>query len=180
MDETWAFDERQPSARSMSRSVLSVGLCATTGAVVVVADQATKAWAVGFLANRGRVALVDDWFGLRLTRNSGASFSVLTDLPWVFTVLAIAVVIVGVRVARRVASPGWGVALGLLLGGVLGNLADRLFRAPGFGQGHVVDFLELPHWPIFNLADSCIDVAAVLIVLQGLRGISLDGARTRR
>jgi signal peptidase II len=70
------------------------------------------------------------------------------------------------------------VALGLLLGGALGNLTDRIFRSPGPLRGHVVDFLELPHWPIFNLADSAIVLGAVLITLQSLRGVHLDGRRS--
>jgi signal peptidase II len=82
-----------------------------------------------------------------------------------------------IRFARRLGSLGWAVALGLLLGGALGNLTDRLFRAPGFFRGHVIDFLEWPHWPVFNLADSCIVTAAALIALLSLRGIGIDGQR---
>ena len=82
-------------------------------------------------------------------------------------------------VARRLGSPGWAVALGFLLAGVLGNLTDRVFRAPGFLHGHVVDFLQLPHWPVFNVADMCINVAAALIVIQALRGVSVSGSRAR-
>jgi signal peptidase II len=73
------------------------------------------------------------------------------------------------------ASTGWALGLGFLLAGVLGNLTDRIFRAPAPLRGHVVDFLQLPHWPIFNVADMCINAAAVVIVIQALRGVSVDG-----
>jgi len=92
--------------------------------------------------------------------------------------VAIGVVVCVTRLAARLGSTGWAVALGLLLGGALGNLTDRIFRSPGPLRGHVVDFLELPHWPIFNLADSAIVLGAVLITLQSLRGVHLDGRRS--
>ena len=90
-----------------------------------------------------------------------------------------------VRAARRLTSPGWAVALGLVLGGALGNLIDRFFRAPSPGKGHVVDWISLfaddGHvWPIFNLADSCIVVGGALAVLLSLRGVDFDGCRERR
>jgi len=94
-----------------------------------------------------------------------------------FTVVAVAVVVVILRLAPRLRSTPWAVALGLVLGGAVGNLTDRIFRAPGPGRGHVVDFLELPHWPVFNLADSAIVTAACLMVLLSARGSSYDGTR---
>jgi signal peptidase II len=90
----------------------------------------------------------------------------------VFAVVAFVVVLV---LARRVRTTGWAWALGLLLAGIAGNLTDRIFREPGFLRGHVIDFLQLPHWPIFNVADICINVAAALIVVQSVRGIPLAG-----
>jgi signal peptidase II len=100
-----------------------------------------------------------------------------TGATWLLTVVAIAVVVVIVRISRRLGSRGWAAALGFLLGGALGNLTDRLVRPPGVFRGHVIDFLEFPHWPIFNLADSSITVAAVLIALLSLAGIGIDGRR---
>ena len=88
--------------------------------------------------------------------------------------VAVAVVL---WLSRRIASIGWALALGLLLGGVGGNLTDRIVREPEPFHGHVVDFLMLPNWPVFNIADICINVAAGLIILQTFRGISLDGTR---
>ena len=82
--------------------------------------------------------------------------------------------------SRRVRNFGWAIAFGFLLAGITGNLTDRLFRAPGVLRGHVVDFLMLPHWPIFNVADMCINVAAALILVQAFRGIRLDGSRVAR
>lgn len=118
------------------------------------------------------------------TRNSGAAFSVGTGLTVVLTVVALAVVALILRTAARMRSAGWAVALGLVLGGALGNLADRIFRAPGVGRGHVVDWISLfardGHvWPIFNLADSAIVCGAVLSAVLALRGIDIDGGRTR-
>jgi signal peptidase II len=83
-------------------------------------------------------------------------------------------------VARRLGSLGWAVALGLLLGGAVGNLTDRIFRAPAPLRGHVIDFLELPHWPVFNVADASICIAAVLVGILTVRGIRFDGTRDRR
>ena len=91
--------------------------------------------------------------------------------------MAIAAVLVVLWLGRRVRSRVWAVAFGLLLAGIAGNLTDRLVRDPGPLRGHVVDFLMLPHWPVFNVADMCINAAAVLILVQAFRGIRLDGTR---
>jgi signal peptidase II len=95
----------------------------------------------------------------------------------VLTVIACVVVVVVLRLLPKVHSTGWAAALGLLLGGALGNLTDRIFRSPAPFRGHVVDFLELPNWPVFNVADCCIVVAAVLIAVQSMRGVGMDGSR---
>lgn len=148
-------------------------------AAVVTADQVTKTWAVRALAGRDPVEVVDGVVRLRLVRNAGAAFSFATGtgMTWVFTVLAVAVSVVILRIARRLGNAWWALALGLMLGGAMGNLVDRLFRAPGPARGHVVDFVELPHWPVFNVADSALVSAAVLIAWLGLRGIDVDGRR---
>jgi signal peptidase II len=146
---------------------------------VLVLDQATKTAVVAHLAEGERRRLVGSILQLQLTRNAGAAFSTATGMTWVLTVVAVAVVVVVVRVASRLQSQIWAVTLGLLLGGALGNLSDRLFRAPGVARGHVVDFLELPHWPIFNVADSAIVTAGVLVVLLTLLGVGLDGVDER-
>jgi signal peptidase II len=94
--------------------------------------------------------------------------------------VAIVAVLVILYVVRRVGSVGWAVALGLLLAGVGGNLTDRLVREPAPLRGHVIDFFMLPHWPVFNVADVCINAAAILILVQVYRGVRLDGTRTER
>ena len=146
-------------------------------AAVLVADLLTKILAVAELSDREPVRLLGGVLTLRLVRNPGAAFGLAQGLTVVFTLVAIAVVVAILRMARRLRSAGWAVALGMVLGGALGNLVDRLFRAPGPGRGHVVDFLELPRWPVFNLADSAIVAAAVLMVLLSARGTSYDGTR---
>jgi signal peptidase II len=148
-------------------------------AVAYALDVVSKVLAVAFLSGRPPVHVVGDFFTLTLTRNSGAAFSTATSYTAALTAIAIVAAAVVIWVARRVASPGWAVALGLLLAGVAGNLTDRLFRQPAPFQGHVVDFLSFPHWPVFNVADACINVAAALIIIQSLRGVRVNGTRTR-
>lgn len=142
-----------------------------------VLDQVTKVWAEAALTGREPVRVVGELLQLRLVYNPGAAFSLGTGSTWVFTVLATVVVVVILWQARHLGSTGWAVALGFLLGGAAGNLVDRLVRDPGFGVGHVVDFLALPSWPVFNVADMGITTAAVLIALLALRGVNLDGTR---
>jgi signal peptidase II len=154
-----------------------LGLLLLVAAAVLAADLITKYLAVRELSDREPVSLLDGLLTLRLVRNAGAAFGFAQGLTIAFSLIAVAVVVVILRLARRLRSTPWAVALGLVLGGAVGNLIDRLFRAPGPGRGHVVDFLELPHWPVFNLADSAIVCAAVLMVLLSARGSSYDGGR---
>jgi signal peptidase II len=144
---------------------------------VYTADQLTKAWAAATLPPEQPRHLIGSLLQLNLIRNPGAAFSIGTGYTWILTLVACSVVAVIVATSRRLGSRGWAWALGLLLGGSLGNLTDRMVRPPGPGRGHVVDFLQLPHWPIFNVADSAVVTAAVLIALLALRGIGVDGAR---
>jgi signal peptidase II len=144
-----------------------------------LADVVTKVVAVDMLAGQPPIPVVGDLLTLRLTRNPGAAFSLGTGATFALSVISIAVVFVVAWLARRVASPLWALALGLLLGGAAGNLTDRLLREPSPMQGHVVDFLELPNWPVFNLADSAIVAAAALIIVQSFRGVQINGARAR-
>ena len=149
----------------------------TSAVLVYIADQWTKAWVTANLQPDQPRELLGTVLQLNLTRNAGAAFSILTGSTWILTVIACSVVVFIVFTARRLGSRGWGLALGLLLGGSLGNLTDRMFRAPGPGRGHVVDFLQLPSFPIFNIGDSAIVSAAVLIALLAFRGINVDGTR---
>ncbi len=137
-------------------------------------DVVTKIMAVERLQD-GDVPVVGDVLVLHLTRNPGAAFSTGTQFTVALTVVAIVAVAVLLVLVRRVGSLAWAMALGLLLAGVSGNLTDRLLRQPGPMRGHVIDFLMLPNWPVFNVADICINVAAGLIIVQAFRGIRLDG-----
>ncbi|MBO0841669.1 MAG: signal peptidase II [Nocardioides sp.] len=141
-------------------------------------DQATKAWAVASLVPEEPRELVGSMVQLTLIRNPGAAFSTGTGHTWIFTTLSIAASVAVVWVMRRTRGTAWSVAFGVLLAGIVGNLIDRLVRPPGFYRGHVVDFVQLPHWPIFNVADMCINVAAVLIVVLSFLGVRLDGSRS--
>lgn len=142
------------------------------------ADQVSKLVAVDRLEGRPDVSVVGDLLQLNLVYNPGAAFSAGAGLTPLITVVAIVATFVVLFYARRIGTATWAVALGLLLAGITGNLTDRLLRKPGIGRGHVVDFLELPNWPVFNIADICINVAAGLIIVQAIRGVGLDGSRT--
>lgn len=145
-------------------------------AAVLALDLVTKLVAVRELSDREPIALLGGVLTLRLVRNPGAAFGMAQGMTVVLTVVALVVVVAILRMSRRLRSGWWAVALGLVLGGATGNLLDRLFRAPGPGRGHVVDFLELPRWPVFNFADSAIVVAGVLMVGLSLRGVAHDGS----
>ena len=142
-------------------------------------DQVTKFLAVEHLTGADDKQLVGEILQLRLAYNTGAAFSAGEGFTEVITVIALIAVVVILWLTRRVRSLMWGAALGILLAGVAGNLTDRLLREPGPMRGAVVDFLMLPNWPIFNVADMCINAAAVLIVIASFRGLRLDGTRIR-
>jgi signal peptidase II len=146
---------------------------------VLAADVISKVVVVDRLPGHPPVRLLGGLLTLRLIRNSGAAFSLGTSLTLVFTAIAVGVIIFILRTARRLRSLPWAITLGLLLGGATGNLADRIFRAPGPMRGDVVDWIQLPHWPVFNLADSAIVCGGVLAVLLAVRGLRLDGTVDR-
>jgi signal peptidase II len=154
-----------------------VGVLFGIAAFVLVADVITKAIVVAKLAHHAPIRLLGGLLTLRMLRNSGAAFSIGTSLTVVFTAIAVGVIIFILRTARRLRSLPWAITLGLLLGGAAGNLADRLSRAPGPMRGYVVDWIQLPHWPVFNLADSAIVCGGALAVLLAVRGLRLDGTR---
>ena len=148
---------------------------------VVILDQLTKAWAVAELRPRlvpggeGPIEIIGSLLRLTYTQNTGAAFSLGTGYTWIFTVVAVVVAVLIVRSARELGSIAWAIALGGLLGGLLGNLIDRLTREPGIGQGYVVDFIQLPNFPVFNVADMSITCSAVLMVLLALKGVDYRG-----
>jgi signal peptidase II len=147
--------------------------------VVYLLDQVTKALAVAHLEGRPPVRVVGDLLVLTLVRNPGAAFSTGTSYTIVLSLVALTATVVVLVLARRLRNPLWAFGLGCLLGGVLGNLTDRVFREPSILRGHVVDFIALPHWPVFNVADMSINIAAAVIVIQALRGVPHSGERPR-
>jgi signal peptidase II len=146
-----------------------------TAALVYATDAITKIIAVEQLTGRRPVQIIGTFFQLELVRNPGAAFSIGVGMTIVFSLLSVAVIIAILRTAGRLGSAGWAVVFGLVLGGALGNLTDRVVRSPGFLRGHVIDFFHLTHWPVFNVADSAFTVAAVIVVLLVLRNIPLEG-----
>jgi signal peptidase II len=148
----------------------------------LVADQVTKALVVRHLDPADPPTLLGGLVRLQLIRNSGAAFSLGENYTAVFAVLSMLVLIFVVAVLLpRLGHVGWAVALGLLVGGVAGNLSDRLFRPPAVLRGHVVDFVQLPHWAIFNVADMCVTSAAALIVILAIfKNVSVGGQRYPR
>jgi signal peptidase II len=152
--------------------------------VVLTADVITKAVVVATLEGERPVKLLGGFAYLQLVRNPGAAFSMATGMTWVLTLIAIAVVLAIVWILPKLRSVGWAIGLSLVLAGALGNLSDRIFRAPGPLRGHVIDFVSLfePNgdaWPVFNVADSSIVVGGALIVLMALLGKEYDGRSTR-
>ena len=156
-------------------------MLAGVAAFVLAADIITKALVVAHLREGEPVHVLGDVLMLNLLRNPGAAFSVGTGDTIVFTAIAVAVVVYIARTARKLYSIGWAITLGLLLGGALGNLTDRIFRAPGLFRGNVVDWIEVTrYWPVFNLADSAIVCGGILTVLLAMLGYHLDGTHGAR
>jgi signal peptidase II len=144
-------------------------------AVVFLVDQLSKTWALASLTPGDPVPLVGSWIELDLIRNPGAAFSLGDGSTWLLTAISVGIVVWVLFAARRVGTMPWAVALGLLLGGALGNIADRLFREPGPGRGHVVDFIDYFGLFIGNVADIAIVVAAGLIMVLAFLGVPLRG-----
>jgi len=155
-------------------------LLAGLAILTYVVDQVTKALAVVTLAGGPSKEILGSFLRLTLIRNPGAAFSLGTGSTWILTVIAVLVLVVVIRTSRRIGSLGWAWALGLLLGGALGNLTDRLVREPGIGRGQVVDFIDYNNWFIGNVADIAIVTAAVLIGLLAISGVGVDGHREQK
>ena len=167
-----------PARRPRTRLLLSLA------AVVLLADLATKLVVVATIAPGEDIRLLGGALYLTNLRNTGAAFSFAEGFTVVFSLVAAVVAVVIVRSARRLFSTAWAVTLGLVLGGALGNLVDRVFRDPGFLRGGVVDFLSVfgpdgSVFPVFNVADSAIVCGGILGVLLALRGIEFDGSTAK-
>ncbi|MFV0427480.1 MAG: signal peptidase II [Beutenbergiaceae bacterium] len=169
-------DDTNTHATTSSRRL--VQLLALVAAVVLIADQVTKWVALENLQPSAYTPVLGDLFGLTLVRNPGAAFSFASGSTWIFTIVAVIVTIVIIRTAPRLRSTAWALSLGALLGGNLGNLGDRLLREPGFGVGHVVDFLNYGGIVVGNVADIAIVFAAASMAMLAFRGIGIDGIRT--
>ena len=152
--------------------------------LILTVDSVTKVAAVSELEGQPPVPVIDGVVYLVLTRNTGAAFSFGQGYTIVLTLIALLVVGVIVRFARRLGSTAWAVSLGLILGGATGNLVDRLFRAPGPFRGAVVDFISVfddsgSAFPVFNVADSALVIGVLLAVLLEMTGRQLNGSRVR-
>lgn len=162
-----------------------VVLLSVIAATVVILDLISKIIVVATVQPNQPVRILGGLVYFSLIRNSGAAFSMATGLTWLLALVAIAVVVVIIRMAPRLRSTPWAVSLGLVLGGALGNLIDRIFRSPGFLQGHVVDFVSVfgpnaEYFPVFNVADSAITIGGISLVITALLGIDFDGTSTRK
>lgn len=151
-------------------------LFAAVAVLAFVVDLTTKEWALKALVDKD-IAVIGDFLTFHLVFNPGAAFGTGTEYTWVFTCLSAVALVVAIWLSRRLGSVLWSIGLGFLVGGVSGNFFDRIFRQPEMFHGHVVDFLRLPNWPVFNIADMCINAAAAVIILQTFRGVRLDGSR---
>ena len=173
MDSPAAVPGRRPRTR----------LLLALAAAILLTDLVTKIVVVATIEPGEDIRLLGGALYLTQLRNMGAAFSFAEGATLLFSLVAVVVAVVIVRTARRMYSTGWAVTLGLVLGGALGNLIDRIFRDPGFLRGGVVDFLSVfgpdgSVWPVFNVADSAIVCGGLLGALLALRGIEFDGSRT--
>lgn len=146
---------------------------------IVAADQLSKIWALNALGQGQQIKLVGDFLGLVLVYNAGASFSLGSQYTWVITVLAVLVSAVVIYLSRKLNYLPWALILGAVLGGAVGNLIDRLLRSPGFGRGHVVDFIDYNGAFVGNVADIAIVIAGVAVVWLTTVGRNLDGSQSK-
>lgn len=170
------------SDRTPLNKAAAGAIIASLAVLVLAADQFTKFLAIAHLPSEVPVPIFGDFLIFYLVRNPGAAFSLGTDVTWVFTIALSLVAIAIVVLIWRIRSRAWAIVLGMLLGGVLGNLSDRLFRPPSFGVGHVVDFISTP-WmmpAIYNVADMFIVTMMISVALLVLLGLRLDGTREPR
>jgi len=173
-----------PEATAAPAKPRRVGLLAAVATTVVVLDLISKIIIVATVNPNEPVRILGGLVYISLIRNPGAAFSMATGMTWLLALVAIGVVVVIIRMAPRLRSTPWAVSLGLVLGGAIGNLIDRIFRAPGPLQGHVVDFVSVfgpnaEYFPVFNVADSAITIGGISLVITALLGIDFDGTSTR-
>jgi signal peptidase II len=159
-------------------SVRAIVWLATVAVVVLASDQLAKYFVVSNLIPGERNQVIGELLQFVFVKNSGAAFSLASGSTWIFSIAASAVTIFIIVFSHRIRSMAWAVLFGMLLGGTLGNLLDRLFREPSFGLGHVVDFIQVWGFPaIFNVADIFIVSSMGLFIILSIRGVRLDGTR---
>ena len=163
------------TALTLRRKYPIWGSVLLVAALVWATDFVTKNWAINYLAGKEPHKIIGNFLRLTFTKNSGAAFSFATGGTILLATFAILVILAIGYWAPRITSRRWGIVLGLVLGGTLGNLSDRILRAnvgTGAMKGQVIDWIELPHWPVFNLADSSIVIAAAIASYLSIRNIS--------
>ncbi|GAA2508196.1 signal peptidase II [Streptomyces longisporus] len=165
--------EQGETARPRGKRRIAVLFAVATFAYAL--DLISKMIVVAKLEHHAPIRIIGDWLQFEAIRNGGAAFGFGEAFTVIFTVIAAAVIVVIARLARKLYSLPWAVALGLLLGGALGNLTDRIFRSPGVFEGRVVDFISPKGFAVFNLADSAIVCGGILIVLLSFKGLDPDG-----
>ncbi|HEY9440330.1 MAG TPA: signal peptidase II [Streptomyces sp.] len=174
----WSPEDTAPAAGAGaggSRDRRKILVLFGVAVLAYLLDLTSKMLVVARLEHQQPIELIGDWLKLDAIRNPGAAFGVGQAFTVIFTVIAAGVIVVIARLARKLYSLPWAIALGLLLGGALGNLTDRVFRAPGVFEGAVVDFIAPAHFAVFNLADSAIVCGGILIVILSFRGLDPDG-----
>ncbi|MCU1402940.1 MAG: lspA [Microbacteriaceae bacterium] len=165
----------------MKVSVRALIVLALVALAVYGFDQLTKHLIVSTMTEGQQVSVLGQVLQFYFVKNSGAAFSIASGSTWVFSIAASAVTVFIILFARKIRSIGWAILFGMLLGGTAGNLTDRLFREPGFGVGHVIDFIKVYGFPaIFNVADSFIVASMGLFIILTIRGVNLDGRRASR
>lgn len=176
MTQAADIDSTTPTPGDRRRAIITL---AVTAVSILILDQLTKMWAVARLENQPPIEVLGQFLQFTFVRNPGAAFSLGSSSTLIVSLLALAIVAVLLLRARNLASVWWAVAMGGMIGGALGNLIDRIFRAPGVFRGHVVDFLALPNWPVFNIADMAVVGSAILMVVLVALGVEMDGTRSR-
>jgi signal peptidase II len=173
--EPAASTPESPASRFSPKHLVAL-VC--VAAVIYGADQWSKFWVLSTLTEGESTSVIGELLQFTFVRNPGAAFSLASGATWIFSIAAAIVTVVIVIFARRIRSMGWALVFGMLLGGVLGNLTDRLFQEPSFGLGHVIDFIQVWGFPaIFNIADIFVVSSMGLFIILTLRGIRLDGTR---
>lgn len=171
--------EREPSSHvrqvPVFRPSSKIGVALLVFGLAYGADQLSKFWVQKTMTLGESITLIEGFFRWRYILNPGAAFSMGENHTWIFTLIMLVAALICAVSLVRARARSWVIALSLLLGGILGNLTDRLFREPSFGMGHVVDFISVGNFAIFNIADSCICVSMAIIVYLVFRGINLDG-----